>query len=185
MVALVGLAVGIMVPVSMAIQSGASLTGTAGVGPVEPSLAVASPAGGAVATPTPAPTSTRTPKPNATAQPRPTPAPQATPDERRPLITSRTPAPDATGVVAGSAIQVQFSEPVRGVSGATIQLVNVAGGWTVRSTVRYDAASRMATLTPARHMYPVTQYRVEILPGITDRSGNRLEPQVWTFRVAR
>ena len=81
-------------------------------------------------------------------------------------------------------IQVQFSEQVKGVSGATIRLRNIAGGWLVRSKVDYDAASRTVTLTPARLMYPSTEYRVEILSGITDRAGNRLTPVRWTFQVA-
>jgi hypothetical protein len=100
------------------------------------------------------------------------------------VILQRTPERNAVDAAAAGAIQVGFSEPVKGVSGATFQLVNVAGGWVVRSTVRYDAASRTATLTPTRHMYPGTEYRVEILPGITDRSGNRLKATGWSFRVA-
>ena len=54
----------------------------------------------------------------------------------------------------GSVIRIVFSEPVRNVSGATIQLTNVAGGWVVHSTVRYDAATHTATLTPDLRMYP-------------------------------
>jgi hypothetical protein len=57
------------------------------------------------------------------------------------------------------------------------------GGWLVHSTVRYDATKRTATLTPDLRMYPNTSYRLTILPGITDRAGNRLPPTSWTFRV--
>ncbi len=32
-------------------------------------------------------------------------------------------------------------------------------------------------------MYPGTQYRVQILSGITDAAGNRLATTSWTFRV--
>jgi hypothetical protein len=32
-------------------------------------------------------------------------------------------------------------------------------------------------------MYPNTEYRVTILPGITDRAGNRLASSSWTFRT--
>ncbi len=84
---------------------------------------------------------------------------------------------------AGSTIRIVFSEPVRNVSGSTIQLTNVQGGWVVHSTVRYDAATRTATLNPDLRMYPNTEYRVSILAGITDRAGNRLTPKSWTFRV--
>jgi hypothetical protein len=186
-VALISVAVGMMIPVGMAIMSGAALPGTAGSARAEPATAAGKLLGGAtpapVSTPAPAAESGQTPAP--TLAPTPPPAPKPTPDARRPRIIGRAPEPDAVSVVAGSAIKVLFSEPVKGVSGATIQLLNVAGGWVVRSRVRYDAASRTAALTPALHMYPGTEYRVEILSGITDRSGNRLKPARWTFRVAR
>ena len=86
--------------------------------------------------------------------------------------------------MAGSAtIRIAFSERVLNASGATIQLFNGAGGWRVRSTVRYNAANRTATLTPDLEMYPRTEYRVKVSSGITDLAGNRLAPTTWTFRV--
>jgi hypothetical protein len=135
------------------------------------------PAGGLVPTATPAPTSKPTPSP------RPTPTPGPTPDNKRPTISTRAPGRDAVSVSGGSTIRIVFSEAVRNVSDATIQLTNVQGGWLVHSKVRYDATKRTATLTPDRRMYPRTVYRVTILPGITDRSGNRLAPTSWTFRI--
>ena len=189
---LVSLAVGIMVPAGIAILTGTPFVGTADVALVEPSAPAGSLASGAATVPTQAPTQGPAPArttapthaPTPTPAPSPHPAPKPTPDTQRPSILRRTPERNAVSVPAASAIQVAFSEPVKGVSRATFQLVNVPGGWVVRSTVRYDAASRTATLTPTRRMYPSTEYRVEILPGITDRSGNRLKATGWTFRVA-
>jgi hypothetical protein len=125
------------------------------------------------------------PEPNATPtlQPTPKPTPKPTPDRRRPTVASRTPGPNAVSVSGKSAIRILFSEPVRSVSGATIQLTNALGGWLVRSTVRYDAGRETAILTPELWMYPNTEYRVTILRGITDRAGNRLAPTSWTFRT--
>ena len=208
-------AVGVAVPVGIAVLSGAPLFGTsdkAWVRPTSPSPsgAVASPlpiAGGLesgsvpTAKPTPKPTAKPTPKPTAKATPKPTPKPTAKPtpkptakptpkptakptaDTRRPTITGRAPGTNALNVPGTSTISILFSEPVQNVSDATIQLVNVQGGWFVRSTVLYDAAKLTATLTPDLGMYPNTEYRVTILPGITDRAGNRLAPTSWTFRV--
>jgi Bacterial Ig-like domain len=127
--------------------------------------------------PTPLPTPQPTPKPT----PRPTPRP--TPDTRRPTISARTPGPNAVNVPGDSTIQIHFSEPVRNVSGATIQLINEQGGWIVNATVGYDVLRRTAILTPNLRMFPNTDYRVEVLSGITDRAGNRLVPTSWTFRI--
>lgn len=130
-------------------------------------------------TPTPSPTPTATPTPT----PTPSPTPKPTPDKQRATITSRTPGAAATNVRGDQTIRIRFSEPVRSVSGDTIQLVNVSGSWLVRSTVKYDAATRTATLDPTLKMFASTTYRVSISSGITDRAGNRLAPTSWTFRV--
>ena len=185
----VGVAVGIAVPVSIAVLSGAPLFGATDRAAVEPTSA--RPSAAMVSPPVPgglgasAPTPTATAKPTAKPTPRPTakPTPRPTLDKKRPTITSRNPGPGAVGVAMNRAIRIVFSEPVRNASGATIQLVNVEAGWTVRSTVVYDAAKRTATLAPVLGMYPNTDYRVTILAGITDRAGNRLKPTSWTFRV--
>ena len=171
---LVGMAIGVTVPIGIAVLSGAPLFGTTDRASAEPTSA---PPPGAVVSPPPVAgglaRSTPTPKPT----------PKPTPDTRRPTITGRSPGPNAVDVPGGSTIRIVFSEPVQNVSSASIQLINVQGGWLVRSTVVYDAAKRTATLNPALGMYPGTEYGVTILPGITDRAGNRLAPTSWTFRV--
>ncbi len=111
------------------------------------------------------------------------PTPRPTPDTKRPAIIARTPGRNAVSVPADSTVRIVFSEPVRNVSDATIQLVNVRGGWLVHSKVRYDATKRTAILTPDLRMYPNTDYAVTILAGLTDRAGNRLVPTSWSFRV--
>jgi hypothetical protein len=174
--AIVGLAIGILVPTTLALMSGAPLLDT------RASVATPSAAGSAGAPGSPA--SSADPTTLATARPTPTRSPKPTKDTARPTIASRSPGPNAAGVSGGTTIRIRFSEAVKGVSGSSIQLVNVAGGWVVRATVRYNASTRTATLDPALNMYPSTQYRVSILAGITDASGNRLSPTTWTFRVA-
>ena len=183
--------VGVLVPVGMAVLSGRPLFDTRPAVPVEstssrPSASVVAPppAVGGLETGSvskPDPNATPTLQPTPTPTPKPTPKP--TPDRRRPTVASRTLGSNAVSVSGKSAIRILFSEPVRNVSGATIQLTNARGGWLVRSTVRYDAARRIATVVPDLWMYPNTEYRVTILPGITDRAGNRLAPTSWTFRT--
>lgn len=194
-----GAVVGVVVPVGIAVLTGTPLFGRTDRAPGEvtfpaPPASVAPPlsaAGGpgsgfgvtTESTPRATPGPTPTPAPTPTATPTPTPPPAATPDARRPTITGRNPGPNAVAVAGNSTIRILFSEPVLNASGATIQLFNAPGGWLVRSTVRYDAASRTATLTPNLEMYPRTEYRITISSGITDRAGNRLAPTAWTFQV--
>ncbi len=176
---IVGLAIGILVPTTLALISGAPLLDT------RAPLGTPSAAGSAAGQASSAPPATPIPTVTSKATARPTASPRPTRDTTRPTIVSRAPGRNATGVSGGSTIRIRFSEPVRGVSGSSVRLVNVSGGWVVRSTVRYNASTRTATLDPALNMYPSTQYRVTILAGITDAAGNRLAPTSWTFTVAR
>jgi hypothetical protein len=180
---LVGVGTGIAVSIGMAAMSGTQLLGS---GRVSPAAAVSPSPSGAVAGAVSSAARLQggsaqpsTPKP----KPKPTPTPSPTRDTRRPTIATRAPGASAVNVSAGGTIRIVFSEPVRNVSGSTIQLTNVQGGWVVHSTVRYDAVTRTATLDPDLRMYPNTEYRLSILAGITDRAGNRLTPKSWTFRV--
>ncbi|MGZ8514655.1 MAG: Ig-like domain-containing protein [Candidatus Limnocylindrales bacterium] len=188
-----GVLLGVAVPVGKTVLSGTLLSAATDL----PSATETTPAGhsfapssGPVVTPLPVaegvasgsvPTSRPTPTPTPTPTPKPTPRP--TPDTQHPTITARTPGRNAVNILGNSTIRIVFSEPVRNVSDATIQLTNVRGGWLVHGKVRYDAAKRTATLTPDRRMYPNTEYRVTILPGVIDRAGNRLAPTSWSFRV--
>lgn len=170
---LVGAGTGVAVSIGMAVMSGGQLLGSRHT----PAGEVTSPSpSGAVAAAVAAGAKGGSTSPS-------TPTPKPTADTQHPTITARTPGASAVDVPGSSAIRIVFSEPVRNASGTTIQLANVAGGWLVHSTVRYDAATRTATLTPDLWMYPETDYRVTILPGITDRAGNRLTPRTWTFRI--
>ncbi len=183
LIAIAFTAIGIAVPVGIAMWSGAPLFGWTTVSePAGPSRAPTGPGlaqspgaaggpGGPSANPTP------------TVKPTPKPTPKPTADTKRPTISGRTPGRNAVNVATSSTVRVVFSEPVRNVSASTIRLVNVGGGWAVHATVRYDGATRTATLTPNLRMYDNTQYRVEILPGITDLARNRLASTSWTFRT--
>ncbi len=104
-------------------------------------------------------------------------------DAVKPTITSRSPAPNATGVARAASVRVTFSEPVRGVSATTLRLKNLRTGFWVRARVTYSAATRTATIDPALSMFGNERYGVYVLAGIKDPSGNRLATTTWSFRT--
>jgi hypothetical protein len=53
----------------------------------------------------------------------------------------------------------------------------------VRVTVRYDSATRTATLDPAVRLASLRWYRVKILRGIEDVAGRNLAEQSFTFKT--
>jgi subtilisin family serine protease len=106
-------------------------------------------------------------------------------DTRRPTISARTPAPNATNVAGTSKIRIRFSEPVKGVSGTTLRLKNLSTGLWVRAKVTYSPLTRSATIDPYLSMYSNTRYAVVVGSGIRDLSNNRLVPTQWSFRTRR
>ena len=95
------------------------------------------------------------------------------PDTTKPTVTSRTPAPGATGVATGTTVTGVFSEAVQQ---ATIGFVlrNPANA-VVPSTTSYNATTRTVTLTPSAALSPSTTYTAT-LSGATDTAGNVMDP---------
>lgn len=180
-------AVGAAVPIGIAMLSGSPWT-TLGTGAELIAPTPMATTGSAFRTSPSASTAAR-PSASRSSSPEPGPssarAPSAAPTSARPAITVRVPGPGAVKVPRGTSIRVVFSAPVRKVSGQTVRLVNVAGGWPVRASVSYVAATRTIVLNPELLMYGNTRYRVEIGPGITDEAGHRLAAATWTFRTGR
>ena len=54
----------------------------------------------------------------------------------------------------------------------------------VPAAVRYDAASRTATIDPSAALKARTRYTVSLTDGITDAAGNRLAATSWSFTTA-
>jgi hypothetical protein len=98
-------------------------------------------------------------------------------------VVGRTPGSGAAHIGRNVPIRVRFSEPVRGVSTTTVRLVNVRTGLVVSATVRYDPATRTATLTPRWRRLALTLYRVEVRAGIRDAAGNGVVATSWRFRT--
>jgi subtilisin family serine protease len=104
-------------------------------------------------------------------------------DLTKPRIKTRTPSPGATRVSAGASVKIVFSEPVKGVSGSTLRLKNMSTGRWVSAKVTYNAKKHSATIDPARSMFHGRRYKVFVLNGISDPSGNKLTTTDWSFRT--
>ena len=106
-------------------------------------------------------------------------------DTIAPTVTGRTPASGATGQAVASKVTATFSEALAAgsVSGATFTLKNAAGT-TISSSVAYDTATRIATLTPTASLAFGTTYTATLSGGtaaIRDVSNNPLASTSWSF----
>jgi hypothetical protein len=99
-------------------------------------------------------------------------------DSVAPTVTSRTPAPGATGVSFQPDVTATFSEAVTP-SSISFVLKN-ASNVTVASTVTYDAPTRTVTLHP-NSVLPAGATFTATLSGATDPSGNAMTPISWSF----
>jgi ketosteroid isomerase-like protein len=108
-----------------------------------------------------------------------------------PTITVTNPANLATAVPIDQAISATFStamDPTT-ISNATFTLaVAGVGGAPVNGTVVYDAASQIATFSPAANLVANTQYTATISNLVKDLSGNALvsgaAPNPWSFTTS-
>lgn len=99
-----------------------------------------------------------------------------------PTIIGRTPAPGAVQIAQDGAVTVDFSEPMHGVSGTTMQLRR-GDGALVPATVSYSGTR--ATLQPSILLEGETGYAVTLSGGITDHGGNSIGSTSWGFITAR
>jgi hypothetical protein len=105
-----------------------------------------------------------------------------------PTVTSTTPANGATGVGITSAATVTFNEAMDAatITASTFEL-RTAGNVLVPSTVGYNSATRMATLTPSAPLANGTAYTATVRggtidPRVKDVAGNALAANSsWSF----
>ena len=102
-----------------------------------------------------------------------------TPDVVAPQVSSVVPANLAVSVPTNTTVRVTFNEPMDAttITTSTIVLRNTGTMATVTGTVSYDAATRVATLTPAGPLSNATNYTVNVTTGVKDASGNALAAQ--------
>jgi Ca2+-binding RTX toxin-like protein len=101
-----------------------------------------------------------------------------------PTVIARTPGVNAVLVGRGTNVTATFSEPVTGVSTATVLLTRVSTGVTVAATVTLNAAGTIATLNPTPNLAALAQYRVTLVGGpaaIRDTAGAPLTTVTWVF----
>jgi hypothetical protein len=109
-------------------------------------------------------------------------------DTTAPLISARTPAAGATAVATNSVLTLSFNEAMdpATVNGSTFVLRN-AGGTLVPAGVSYNAATRVATLTPSSALAPSSTYTATAVgggtePRLKDLAGNALAASSqWSF----
>ncbi|HSK27605.1 MAG TPA: DUF4082 domain-containing protein, partial [Jiangellales bacterium] len=101
------------------------------------------------------------------------------PDTSPPAVTSRVPAPDATGVATTTAVSATFDEAV---TGAVWQLVP-QGGQPVTGTTAWDAGARVSRFTPSQPLAAGTRYTAT-LSGAKDAAGNTMTTATWSFTTA-
>jgi hypothetical protein len=102
-----------------------------------------------------------------------------TPDNTPPQVSSVLPADLAVGVPTNTTVRVTFNEPmdVTTITNVNIVLRNTLTSALIPATVTYDAATRVATLTPTGPLSNLTNYTVQVLTAVKDASGNQLAAQ--------
>ena len=100
-------------------------------------------------------------------------------------VSSRTPAPFASGVSPAAVVRAVFSRDVdpATVNGTGFRL-DGPGGLEVAASVSYDAPSRTATLTPAQPLALSSAYTVGMSATIRGTDGAPLAPISWSFSTA-
>ncbi len=107
-------------------------------------------------------------------------------DTTPPTITSKSPAPGATGVSSAANVTATFTEAMEAssISGATMEL-RTASNQLVGAAVSYNAASRTTTLNPTASLAFAATYTARVKGGATgvkDAFGNPLAADVtWSF----
>lgn len=105
-------------------------------------------------------------------------------DNVPPAVIGRTPAGGAVNVAYDGSVTVDFSEPVSGVSGSSVQLRDAASN-VVAATVSYASSTRRATLRPKSGLAGDSTYRVSLTSAIKDVVGGSLTATSWTFTTGK
>lgn len=110
--------------------------------------------------------------------------PDATPirswDPVAPTASLLSPEADQTDVKPSSPVRLALSEPVSGISEATVTLAD-GEGRPVAATMKHDVGVGEMMLLPDEPLALSTRYTVSVLAGIADLAGNRLTPVSWGF----
>ena len=100
-------------------------------------------------------------------------------DAMPPVVVTRSPGVDATGVDVGAVVVAEFDEPVFGVSASSFTLTQ--GVTAVAGVVTYDNVAYRATFRPALQLAAHTLYTAWLSINIYDASFNSLDAVTWSF----
>jgi hypothetical protein len=109
---------------------------------------------------------------------------QVSTDASGPAIAFRDPAPRKRRVPRDADVRVTFSEPVTGVSASSLRLTDRKGR-VLPAKVRYDAATRTATLDPSRTLSERAPYTAVATDAIKNQTGDSLAASSWSFTTGR
>lgn len=112
-----------------------------------------------------------------------TPANVTVDDIGAPAVSARAPGPDATGVATTSAVTATFDRSIdpSTLNGQTFTLSR-SGGAAIQASVRYDEATKTATLNPTVQLDGTTTYTARLTTGVKSWSGHGLASTVtWSF----
>jgi hypothetical protein len=110
-------------------------------------------------------------------------------DTTPPTVVSTTPAAGASAVATTTSVTAVFSEAMNAatITATTFALRN-GGGAAVAAAVSYNAAGKIATLTPSQPLSALTTYTATVVGGsggVADLAGNNLPSSVvWSFTTA-
>lgn len=110
--------------------------------------------------------------------------PDATPirswDPDAPTVAIERPGAGTSDVDPWTSPKLRFDEPVHGVDGTTIRLLDGTGR-PVEAEVVHNRATGAARIEPAEDLELGVRYTVAVESGITDTAGNALAPASWSF----
>jgi hypothetical protein len=121
--------------------------------------------------------------------------PATTPtDTTSPRVTITSPAANVTGVTPSANITATFSEAMMAssINATTFKLFRKGSTTKLSAAVRYDAATRQATLDPTNNLRLGTTYKAVVSTGAKDVAGNPLDQtstttglqqKTWLFTV--
>jgi len=96
-------------------------------------------------------------------------------------LHSTSPYDGATDVPVGSQIKARFQSDIDSATLTTTSFTLVAGSTSVAATLSYDAASRVATLTPTAALTPSTTYTARLSSAIKGAGGEAFSTTQWSF----
>ncbi len=102
--------------------------------------------------------------------------------DRERLVAELSPADAAAEVDPEAVVQAVFTEPMDGTTLTAANFLLATGGVPVAASVTYDAALRVATLTPVAPLTAATSYSATLTTAVTSAAGAPLPAaQVWSF----